>query len=285
MKSIFLRSPAKINLCLKVLNKRPDGYHDLSTLFEKISLYDDLRFVLTSSGKIRILCDHSSIPCGPKNLIYKAARMLQMDFGISQGVDIHLTKRIPVAAGLAGGSSNAASTLLGLNKLWHLHLPPKTLIAYAKRLGSDVPLFIYKYNFCIGTGRGDRIRKVRINKKLWHVIIAPRLKVYSGEVFRAVKRKLTKRNDNANILTHELRKKDLRKVSQFLSNDLEAAIVRVHPQLRTIKNNIQRISGLDVCFSGSGPSIFGLVPTRKKAQVIAEKLGRHYAYVVVVRTL
>jgi len=285
MKSIFLRSPAKLNLALKVLGKRPDGYHNLCTLFEKITLQDDMRFVATTSGKIRIYCHHPAVPRGPKNLIFKAARMLQEDLAISQGVDIYLTKRIPVAAGLAGGSSNAATTLLALDRLWGLNLSTAKLVRYAKRLGSDVPLFIYNYNFCIGTERGDRIRGVKIGVKIWHIVVTPRLKVYSGEVFRALKRELTKISGNANILTRELRKNDLRKASHFLSNDLEAAIVRVHPQLRIIKNNIKRITGLDVCFSGSGPSIFGLVSTQRQAQAMARKLRQHYVQVVVARTL
>lgn len=322
MKSIHLRSPAKLNLSLKVLGKRPDGYHNLSTLFEKIDLCDDIYLTRNRTGKIRIFCSHPQVPKGSKNLAYKAARMLQDDFALANGVDIKIVKRIPVAAGLGGGSSNAATVLLGLNKIWRLDLSQVQMLSYAKRIGSDVPLFLYEDVFSHGTERGDKIKSLKIDKKYWHIIVTPRLKVYSAEVFKAFadlckikgnkvanrgsfprgqralcrsslvtagkektdKMRLTRKDDNVNILTCALKKNDLARASQFLSNDLEAAIVRVHPQLFKIKNNIKIIYGLDVCFSGSGPSIFGLVPTHAKAKKLSRLLTKEYSQVFVTRT-
>ena len=285
MNSIHLCSPAKLNLSLKVLGKRSDGYHELSTLFEKIDLCDDLYLARNRTGNIRVICAHPQVPRGPKNLVYRAARMLKDELGFSGGVDIRIVKRIPVAAGLAGGSSNAASVLLGLNKLWGLKLSRQRLTAFAGRIGSDVPLFLDEDIFCHGTGRGDRLRGLKIQKKYWHVVVTPRLKVYSKEVFEAFKMGLTKTNDNVNILTCALRTNDVARAGQFLSNDLETAIVRVHPQLLKIKNNIKIISGLDVCFSGSGPSLFAFVPTQAMAREISGLLKKVYAQVFAVRTL
>jgi len=285
MKSIRLRSPAKLNLSLHVVGKRPDGYHNLSTLFEKINLFDEIRLVPRKDKRIRIFCKQGGIPKGPKNLAYEAAKILQKDFQIPIGVSIHIKKRISVAAGLAGGSSNAATTLLGLNRLWRLQLTEKQLVDYAKQIGSDVPLFIYKYIWCLGTERGDRIKSVNLSKKTWHILIIPSLKVYSNEVFRAFKMKLTKRKDNVNILTRALREGTCEKVGGLLSNDLEAAIVRVHPLLLRIKNNIEYITGLKVCFSGSGPSIFGVVKSEKEAKRMQSILSDRYKQVFVVRTL
>jgi len=285
MKTIHLCSPAKLNLSLKVLGKRPDGYHTLSTLFEKIDLCDEIYLKRTLTGKIRIFCTHPEVPKGPKNLVYQVAKMLQDDFAFANGVDIRIVKRIPVASGLAGGSSNAATVLFGLNKIWRLELSFAQMLAYAKRIGSDVPLFLYEDVFCHGTERGDKIQGLKINKKYWHVVVTPRLKVYSAEVFKALKMGLTKTTDNVNILTCALRKSDLTKASQVLSNDLEAAIVRVHPQLLKIKNNIKIICGLDVCFSGSGPSIFGLVSSQAEAKKCSALLSKYYSQVFVVRTL
>ncbi|MFA6378466.1 MAG: 4-(cytidine 5'-diphospho)-2-C-methyl-D-erythritol kinase [Candidatus Omnitrophota bacterium] len=284
MKNIHLCSPAKLNLSLKVLGKRPDGYHALSTLFEKINLCDDIYLKRNRTGNIRIFCSHPQVPKGPKNLVYQAAYMLQKDFALANGVDIRIVKRIPVAAGLGGGSSNAATVLLGLNKVWRLDLSLKEMLSYAKRIGSDVPLFLYDDIFCHGTERGDKIKGLKIYKKYWHIVVTPRLKVYSAEVFKAFKMGLTKTNDNVNILTCALRENDLARVSQLLSNDLEAAIVRVHPQLFKIKNNIKTICGLDVCFSGSGPSMFGLVSTQAKAKKFSRLLAKYYNQVFVVRT-
>jgi 4-diphosphocytidyl-2-C-methyl-D-erythritol kinase len=285
MKTIHLRSPAKLNLTLKVLRKRPDGYHDLSTLFEKIDLFDDIYLKRTATGKIRISCAHPDVPKGPKNLVYKVARMLQDDFALANGVDIRITKRIPVAAGLAGGSSNAAAALLGLNKIWRLDLSLKQMQDYARRIGSDVALFLHSDVFCHGTERGDRIKGLKITQKYWHIVVTPRLKVYSAEVFKAFKMGLTKISDNVNILTCALRENDLAKARQFLSNDLETAIVRVHPQLLKIKNNIRSICGIDVCFSGSGPSIYGLVASQAEAKKLSGLLKRHYGQVFVARTM
>ncbi|MDD3374568.1 MAG: 4-(cytidine 5'-diphospho)-2-C-methyl-D-erythritol kinase [Candidatus Omnitrophica bacterium] len=285
MKSICLRSPAKLNLSLHVVSKRPDGYHNLSTLFEKINLFDDIRLSLRADKRIRIFCDHPSVPKGPKNLVYKAAEMLRKDCQVSIGIDIHIKKRIPVAAGLAGGSSNAATVLLGLNQIWGLKLTENQLVCYAKRIGSDVPLFIYKYIWALGVERGDCIKNVNLSNKMWHILIIPGIKVYSQEVFRAFKMKLTKRKDNATILTRALREGAYQKVSQLLLNDLEAAIVHAHPQLLKIKNNIEYMTGLNMCFSGSGPSIFGIVESEKEAKKMQSILSARYKQVFVVRTL
>src|SRR6185436_451831 len=157
MKSITLQSPAKLNLYLKIVNKRPDGFHNLTTLFERIDLADEITLTSEASGRIRVSCDHPQVPTGPKNLVYKAAALLKQDFGIKQGVHITICKNIPVAAGLAGGSSNAATVLQGLNKLWNLKLTKTRLAAYAARIGSDVAFFLYDCSWALGTGRGEVI--------------------------------------------------------------------------------------------------------------------------------
>lgn len=285
MKSICLRSPAKLNLSLTILGKRADGYHNLSTLFEKIDLCDTVHLKNTSSGKIRVFCSHAAVPKGCTNLAYQAASMLRSDFGLKTGVDIRISKRIPVASGLAGGSSNAATTLCGLNRIWNLKLSEKKLVFYGQKLGADVPLFIYKYNYCIGTQRGDVLKKVFLKKRLWHILVIPRVKVYSREVFRVFKMKLTRKIDNANILTHALRKGCLAQANLLLSNDLEAAIVHTHPKLLRIKKNIEKMIGTKVIFSGSGPSLFGLAESESKAKKFKEILSQHYTQVFIVNTL
>lgn len=285
MKSIRLRSPAKLNLILKVLEKRPDGYHNLSTLFEKISLWDTISFKKTLSGNIRIFCSNPAVPRGRGNLAYQAALMFKSNFNIKYGVDILITKRIPIASGLAGGSSNAATTLLALNRLWGLNLSQEKLLVYASKLGADVSLFIYNYIFCLGSQRGDRIKQVHLNKKLHHILIVPCIKVYSGEVFKAFKMKLTRKNDNVNILTHALQKGCLAQANKLISNDLETAIVSTHPKLLRIKNNIEKMIGIKVTFSGSGPSMFGLTDSESKSRQIRKILSKNYARVFAVSTL
>ncbi len=284
MKPLPLKSPAKLNLFLKVNGKRPDGYHDLTTLFERIDLCDELLFQKNISGKIRIFCQHPHVPKGKTNLVYKAAMLLQNRFSVKSGVDVTITKRIPVAAGLGGGSSNAATTLLGLNILWSLRLNRAQLVSFAKEIGSDVPFFLYRESWAIGTERGDRIKPLKLNARLWQILIVPRLKVYTREIFATLNLKLTKKKADVNILQRALRKNDLPKVGRLLRNDLETAIVQSHPSLIKIKEKLKRFPTLGVLFSGSGPAVFGLVSSKKVALDLKASLCRQYRQVFVVRT-
>lgn len=285
MRPISLRSPAKLNLYLKVIGKRPDGYHELKTIFERIDLFDDIRLTATPSGRIRIVCDHPQVPKGPQNLVYKVAAMLKKDFGITQGVEVRIRKRIPVAAGLAGGSSNAATVLSGLNRLWRLGLDRNGLVDYACKVGSDVAFFLYDCPWGLGTGRGEVIRRLDLTVKLWHVLVVPKVRMLTPKVYGAMNLKLTKFGDDVSILTRYLGQNDVRKVGSLLFNDLEAPIALLKPNLLKIKENIQALDVAGTAFSGSGPSIFSVVESKKKADRIAAILKRRYSQVFVVRTL
>jgi|CXWL01.1.fsa_nt_gi 4-diphosphocytidyl-2-C-methyl-D-erythritol kinase len=285
MNSILLRSPAKLNLYLKVIRKRPDGYHELKTIFERINLVDDIRLSRDLSGKISVVCDHPQVPKGPKNLVYKVALLLKRDFAIKEGVRIYIKKRIPVAAGLAGGSSNAATVLMGLNKLWKLRLDRETLVECARKIGSDVPFFLYDCSWALGTGRGDMINRLDLPVKLWHVLVVPKVKMLTPKVYGAMNLKLTKFNDDVNILTRCLGQNDVRKVGSLLCNDLEQAISHLKPNLLKIKRKLQSFDVAGVAFSGSGPSVFSVVDSQKKAEEIGAVLKRRYAQVFVVKTL
>lgn len=293
MRSILLKSPAKLNLYLKVINKRKDGFHNLVTLFERIDLCDDIRLTDNIGGRIRVFCNHPRVPTGPRNLVYKVAAMLKSDFALSRGVDIRINKRIPVAAGLAGGSSNAAAVLLGLNRLWRLALSHTQLLTYAKKVGSDVPFFLYGSSWAVGTDRGDRIRKVNLPIKLWHVLVVPKAPVYTAKVFGALSLKaegapnlkLTKKWSDVNILIRALRNNDIFKAGRLLSNDLESAILDVSPNIVHLRDKLRNYNTLGAAFSGSGPSIYSLVKTKKEAKKLSSDLKRNYSQVFVVRTL
>jgi len=285
MKSLRLRAPAKLNLYLKVVNKRPDGYHNLITLFERIDLYDDLEFRLNPSGRIRLFCRDRDVPTGPRNLVYRVARRLKEDYGVKSGVDIRIIKRIPVAAGLAGGSTNAATALMGLSRLWKINLTRSRLISYGKSLGADVPFFLYDCSWGLGTERGDKIRRVPIKAKLWHILVVPRVKMRTPRVFQGLKLDLTKDSDNVNILIHNLRKSNSIRVGQLLRNDLEHKVFQLCPSLKTLKNRLRQLDTPGVALSGSGPSIFGLTDSKKKAEQVKAVLKKRYSRVYVVRTL
>ena len=297
MSSVSLRSYAKLNLFLKVLRKRPDNFHDLETIFERINLYDNIRLVSNSTGprgragKIKIICDHPQVPKGPKNLVYKVARMLQSRYGIKKGVTIHIKKNIPVAAGLAGGSSNGAATLLGLNKIWNLKLSQAQLVEIGAQIGSDVAFFLYNTSWALGEGRGERISELPIKAKFWHVVVVPRIKMYSKDVFACLPAfrsgrnlQLTKKGADVNILTLALKEKSALKAGALLHNDLETSILTIRPELLRVKNRLAKYSFFGVAFSGSGPACYGLAPTERVARAVAEDLRRTYARAFAVCT-
>jgi 4-diphosphocytidyl-2-C-methyl-D-erythritol kinase len=284
MKKISLQSPAKVNLYLKVLNKRPDGFHNIVTLFERINIFDTIELKENHLGKIRIFCSSKDVPTGPKNLVYKVAQKFRDDFAIETGVDIKIVKRIPVAAGMAGGSTNAATVLLGLNRLWNLRLSQRQLTAYASTIGSDVAFFLYDSSWALGTQRGEKIKPVSLSQKLWHVLVIPRIKLYAKDVYGALKLQLTKKSDDVNILLHHLRKSDLDDVSSLMTNDLESAVMQICPQLLTLKSRMEKLGLMKVLVSGSGPCIYGLARSEQEALGIKRILNRKYSRVFVAHT-
>ena len=315
MSPLVLSSPAKLNLFLKVQNKRPDGYHNIVTIFERIDLADEITFCPGKDRAIQIVCDHPDVPVGPKNLVHKAARLLQEGLGVDQGAKIRIKKRIPVAAGLAGGSSNAATALLGLNHIWKLNLGRAKMLSYARKIGSDVAFFLHNASFGLGTGRGDHIRTLNIKTKLWHVLVVPCMKMYSWKVYGSLKlpsahldltsktrssrptrgvfqdgkavrmNMLTKINDDANILIRNLKKDNVLEAGSLLANDLGPAIVRISPSLERLKERLKSLDAKGVMISGSGPSVFGLTMTKKEAETIKSVLSKRFAQVFVVKTL
>lgn len=310
MNSLILASPAKLNLYLRVLNKRPDGFHNIATVFERISLCDELHFRSNKSGHIRILCDHPHVPTGPKNLVYKAAQLFQKELGVRQGVQIRIKKRIPVAAGLAGGSSNAATALVGLNKIWKLNLTHKELLSYARRLGSDVAFFLHDCRWALGTGRGDKIKKLDIHQSLWHIIVVPCIKMYSWKVYGGLKlpinrprqaaetvpkgvlltlpgggtNVLTKKGDDVSIFIHHLKNNNIWEMEKRMVNDLEGSIIRLCCRLEKVKQRLKSLGAQGVMISGSGPAVFGIASTQKEAQRMRSVLSGRFSQVFAVRT-
>ena len=285
MKGITLQSPAKLNLSLKIISKMPDGFHELKTLFERINLCDDIQLSPNKIQKIRVFCNHPQVPKGPKNLVYKVAQLLQNTYNINEGIDITINKRIPVAAGLGGGSSNAATVLRGLNKIWKLKLSFKELLSFGCLLGSDVPFFLHNCSWGLGVNRGDQVRAIAIRPKFWHVLVVPCVKMYSREVFTSFKLQLTKTTDNVNILIHSLKVNNIIKVQKLLENDLSGSILEVGPQLKYVRKRLSALQEQGTVFSGSGPSVFSLTQSKKEAENFKNILSKYYKRVYAVRTL
>lgn len=276
-----LLSFAKVNLYLKVINKRRDNYHTLNTIFERISLADKIIIKPRKDSLIKVSCDNKSVPQDEPNLCFKAAKLLRDKFKPLSGLDIKITKRIPVGAGLGGGSSNAAAVLMGLNKLWGLKLSKTRLAKFAGKAGSDVAFFVYDSPFAIGRGRGEKIKPLNILKKarLWHILVVPKIHVSTPLIYKKYDHfsGLTKPVSNVKLLTSVLAEKSynyslLKPVLLF--NSLEEVTIRLYPEVKRIKDALLKL-GLDrVLMSGSGPAVFAITPSFKNALKLAEILRK-----------
>lgn len=289
VKSLVLNSPAKLNLFLDVLKKRSDGYHDLLTLFERITLFDKIHLTALCHDAIVISSKSPDIPLDGNNLVYKAAELIKRSQGIRQGVKIEIDKFIPVGAGLGGGSGDAATVLLGLNKLFCLKLDKEALIAYANRLGSDVAFFVFNRNFAVGTGRGGELKKAAlpIKTKLWHLLFIPHIKVITKEVYflldqeeklqkKAKKSqeslKLTKKVDNVNMLISSIKNNDLNSLNRNIYNRLSSTVMNSYRLVSEFKNDLLKLGLEQVHMSGSGPTLFMNFKTKSAAQEIFKRI-------------
>lgn len=277
MRILNLTSYAKLNLYLEIIRKRPDNYHSIFTLFERINLADQIRLKLLPQREIRIIASGFSLPLGRNNLAHQAASMLQREFRLSEGVEINISKHIPICAGLGGGSSNAAVVLAGLNRLWKLNLKIRQLVTLARRIGSDVPFFLYNSSFACATSRGERIKVLRLPVKLWHVIVVPRVKILSSLIYKKWDESgkgVAMRNHQSiiRILKSALLKKDILLLSKLLFNSLEEVSSAMYPVIRKVRFALSDLGLKAITMSGSGSAVFGLVSSRKEAYAIARQL-------------
>jgi 4-diphosphocytidyl-2-C-methyl-D-erythritol kinase len=283
---LTLSSYAKLNLYLQIRSRRKDNYHNLLTIFERISLADKIVLKVRRDEKIRIISSCRDIPLDHSNLCAKAARLLQRSAPAGQGADIAILKQIPVGSGMGGGSSNAAATLLGLNRLWGLRLSREKLAVLGAKTGADVPFFLFNCRFAQGAGRGDLIRPLRGLKDLclWHIIIVPRIKVSTPFIYRewdelaggekGKKVKLTQPKYDANILNLALRRRDFSLAQEALFNSLQEVTFRLYPEVRQAVLSLRDLGLKLILMSGSGPAVFGVVSSRKEAVLLAGQL-RH----------
>ncbi|MBU4477721.1 MAG: 4-(cytidine 5'-diphospho)-2-C-methyl-D-erythritol kinase [Candidatus Omnitrophica bacterium] len=277
---LTLKAPAKINLFLEVLGKRKDGHHNLITLFLKINLFDRLYFKDNAEKEITILCTDKRVPDNSDNLVYKAAELLRKKTGCKRGAHIRIIKKIPIGAGLGGGSSDAAAALSGLNLLWKLKLTHNELLSLGRKIGADVPFFILPDSAAIGRGRGDILKPVYVKKPLWLVVVDPGIFVSTKEVYSALALSLTKRKKDVKILTYALKNCDIKTMANIMFNRLESVTFKKYSKLAQIKKRISALGVRAVLMSGSGSSIFGIVDKREEAIRIKNEL--HGAYNVMV---
>ena len=265
MQSLNLLSPAKINLRLEILSKRPDNYHEIKTIFHKISIFDKIGLEKIPGNKVKLTIDDPSIPTDNTNLAVKAANLIFSYADIKPGIKIDIKKKIPAGAGLGGGSSNAAITLKGLNTLLNLNISEQIITEFAVKLGADVPFFLTDASTAYATGIGEKIKSIETHNKLWFLVIFPGFTVSTAWAYNSINKYnlLTKHTKNNIISNYSL---DINTVKSSLYNDFESVVNKRHTEIPKIKEQLIKTGAQGAMLSGSGSSVFGIFPDKASAK-------------------
>ncbi|MET3683766.1 4-diphosphocytidyl-2-C-methyl-D-erythritol kinase [Alkalibacillus flavidus] len=277
---LFEKAPAKINLTLDVLHKRDDGYHEVNMIMTTVDLYDRMSFEVLDHDEIVVESENRFVPDNEHNLAYQAAQLFKRKQGITQGVKIGIDKQIPVAAGLAGGSSDAAATLRGLNRLFETNLTYEQLEALAEEIGSDVP-FCIKGGTQLAQGRGEKLTSISQLPPCYVVIAKPNIGVSTKDVYKQVDVAQMNHPDTQAMI-EALDAQDFDGVCNQLNNVLEPITVNMHEEIAQIKERMEKAGAPGVLMSGSGPTVYTLVQQEAKAERIYNSLKGfcHDVYVV-----
>ncbi len=266
-----LKSLAKINLGLDVIGRRENGYHDVRMVMQTIYLYDDVTVKKTEEPGIVVKTNLSYLPVNEDNIAYKAAKMLIDEFGIEQGVEITLNKHIPVAAGLAGGSSNAAAVLVGMNRIFDLKLSQKDMMERGVKLGADVPYCVMR-GTVLAEGIGEVLTPLPPMPKCYILIAKPGINVSTKVVYEKLDSKPIENHPDIDAIIEGLEQSDVYKVAESLGNVLEAVTIEDYPIIEDIKDAMKKAGALNAMMSGSGPTVFGIFDDKKVAKEAKEKI-------------
>lgn len=280
---LYVKAPAKINLILDVLHKRPDGYHEVEMIMTTVDLADRIGLEPRTDGQIRIISADRYVPDDHRNLAYQAAKLLKDTYRIKEGVTITLEKKIPVAAGLAGGSSDAAATLRGLNDLWNLKLTLDQLAEHGAKIGSDVSFCVYG-GTALATGRGEIIQELPAPPNCWIILAKPSIGVSTADVYGSLKINEII-HQNSKDMIRAIYEKDYELMCESMGNALEAVTLKLHPEVSMIKEQMMKFGADAVLMSGSGPTVFGLVQHESRVNRIYNGLRGFCDEVYAVRLL
>ena len=272
MDKMELKALGKINLGLDVLGRRENGYHDVRMVMQTVYLYDQIRMEKTKKPGIELLTNLFYLPVNENNLAYQAADLLMKEFHVKEGVKITLDKHIPVAAGMAGGSSNAAAVLFGINRMFSLGLSQKELMERGVTLGADVPYCIMR-GTVLAEGIGEELSVLPAMPKCTVLIAKPPISVSTKMVYEALDSKEIVEHPDIDGILEGLRKGDLHKVADSMGNVLEDVTIPMHPVIADIKQVMQDCGAIGAMMSGSGPTVFGLFENRASARE-AQKMIR-----------
>lgn len=264
MPEIELEARAKINLSVDITRKRPDGYHEVCMIMQTIDLSDRVILDLTD-GTTEVRSSSSEIPAGPENIAYKAAKLFFEETGIKRGAAIYIEKRIPVAAGLAGGSSNAAAVLAGLNGLCRAGISPDGLIELGKRIGADVP-FCIAGGTALARGIGEKLTPLEPFSGIDLVLIKPEAKVSTSWAYRRLDAGSISSRPDTRLLVDAVNKKNINALAENMKNVLEEVTIPEFPQVAEAKRRLAGLGAAGSMMSGSGPSVFGIFSSRAAAE-------------------
>jgi 4-diphosphocytidyl-2-C-methyl-D-erythritol kinase len=267
MSEITVNAPAKINLCLSVLGKRSDGYHEVEMLMQMVGLYDQVTVARRDRG-VNVWCDNSSVPSGETNMAWKAAVAMLKLSGSNTGLAIEIKKAIPIAAGLGGGSADAAAVLAAASRLLHMELSRERLAQVGAGLGMDVPFFFYGPT-ALARGRGEIITALPPLPKFSVLLVNPGFETPTAWVYNNLNLRLTKKVD-----CNKIARLTVRNIAEGLHNDLETVTAAVHPVIGKIEEALRAQGAAGVRMSGSGPTVFGIFETKNACRTAAENLSQ-----------
>jgi 4-diphosphocytidyl-2-C-methyl-D-erythritol kinase len=287
MNKIEIDSYSKINLTLNILGKRQDGYHNIETIMQSVNLADRI-FIKEEKEGIEIKCSHPLIPVDTQSLTYRTAEKILNRYRVTKGVKIEIDKKIPLASGMAGGSANSASILVGINKLFDMNLSNKDLRGIGEELGMDVP-------FCIQNGtalayhKGEKVTPLPfINPPLWVIIINPGFEIPTKWAYNNIdldRIKKEKNNNNTTDMLKALKDRELPGIAKNLFNSFEGLVIKKYPEIGKIKDRLIKEGAMGALMSGSGPTVFGIARNKEQALKIYEKLKSEYKLIWVVQTI
>lgn len=281
VETFTIPSFAKINWQLRVLGRRPDGFHELRTIFQTITLHDRLTLRARNDERLQLTCDSPEIPVDESNLIMRAALALQNRFNVRKGAFVHLEKNIPVEAGLGGGSSNAAIALIGLAHLWQIETNKEELVKVGAQLGADVPFFLTG-GTALGTGLGTHVRPINEVATTHLLIIKPEAKVSTAEAYKSLNARALTKVDSDTILSISCADEKFEDSNPYaLHNDFEPVVFRLKPEIERAKSALLEAGARFALLAGSGSSVFGLFDNRQEQEQALESLKMETAWRII----
>lgn len=284
MRVLTRKAPAKINFAIDVLSRRPDGYHEVAMVMQTIDLHDTITVKESFEQEVIVTASNSKIPTGKENIVYKAADYMRIKYNVKMGASIHIEKNIPVAAGLAGGSTDAAATILLLDELWRLKLTRAEKMEIGKKIGADVP-FCIMGGTALAEGIGEKLTTLTPSPTCHILLAKPNMSISTKEVYEGIVFDEIKDRPNIKAMIEGLGKKELSIITSNMVNVLETVTLKKCPQVKLLKETMMKGGAMAAMMSGSGPTVFGVFENQKDALQAYAQLHTIVEEVFLVKTI